>query len=168
MRKKFLSKTYLKGVEKYNIYMYLNEDKHYVCVKEIIKIDKPFISKSGVTLIDNGYYIIEILPKAKNYAVRIFLNPKKEKLLYYFDITLVNGVDLETLIPFYSDLYLDVVFANDEIHILDEDELESALSNNKISVEEYSLAIKQKDILVKSLIERKNEYLNINTEKYLK
>ena len=43
MRKKFLSKTYLKGVEKYNIYMYLNEDKHYVCVKEIIKIDKPFI-----------------------------------------------------------------------------------------------------------------------------
>lgn len=67
MRKKFLSKTYLKGVEKYNIYMYLNEDKHYVCVKEIIKIDKPFISKSGVTLIDNGYYIIEILPKAKNY-----------------------------------------------------------------------------------------------------
>lgn len=117
---------------------------------------------------DNGYYIIEILPKAKNYAVRIFLNPKKEKLLYYFDITLVNGVDLETLIPFYSDLYLDVVLANDEIHILDEDELESALSNNEISVEEYNLAIKQKEILVKSIIERKNEYLNINIQKYLK
>ena len=168
MKKKLLSKTYLKGVDKYNIYFYLGEEDEYVCVKEILHIDKPFISKEGKELIKEGYYIVEILPKNKNYAVRIFVNPSMEKLLYYFDITLENGLDKETLIPFYDDLYLDVVLEGDKIYVLDENELEEAFEKNNITYDQYNLAIEEKNKLIQSILKKQNKYLNIDLNKYIR
>ena len=126
MKKKLISKTYLRDVEKYNIKLYLSEDDYYVSVKEIIKTDYPFHISSGLCVIDNGYYILELIPKNENYAMRVYFNQKKEILEYYFDISLKNGIDSETKIPYYDDLYNDVIVLNGEVTILDEDELESA------------------------------------------
>ena len=89
---------------------------------------KPCILPTAECLIDNGYYIVEVIPKNENYAMRVFFNEKKERLMYYFDITLGNGLDLDTLIPYYNDLYLDIIVVNKKIKILDENELQEALS----------------------------------------
>lgn len=99
--------------------------------------------------------------------MRVFFNEKKEKLLYYFDITSKNGLDEETKIPFYDDLYLDVILKDNKITILDEDELIEALNKKVISKEEFDLAIKTKDSLINSINSKKNKYVNLNLEGYL-
>ena len=76
MKKKLLSNTYLNEAEKYQIKFFLDEEDKYVVIKKLIKLSKPFIIKNNVTAMDNGYYVIEIVPKNKNYALRIFLNDK--------------------------------------------------------------------------------------------
>lgn len=167
MKRKLISKTYLRDINRYKLDIYFDQEDYYICVKKIIQMDEPFILPTGLCLINNGYYIVEVLPKKENYAMRIFFNEKKERLLYYFDITLKNGLDEETKIPFYDDLYLDVTLVNDEIGILDEDELLDALKQKIISKDEFDLANQTKELLIESINTKNNKYVNLNLESYL-
>ena len=170
MRKKLISKTYLRDINKYNINICIDNDEYYLSTKKIIDAEKTLITKNGVCIIDNGYYIVELIPKNKNYSMRVFLDNNKEVLEYYFDISLQNGLDDETKIPYYDDLYLDVVAdANFEnITILDEDELKEAYEKNEITKDQFELANHEKDKLVEELREKKNPYMTIEWKEILK
>ena len=109
MRRKLISKTYLKDVNKYKLDIYFDKDDYYISVKKIINIEVPFVLPNGLCLIDNGYYIVEVIPKEENYAMRVYFNEKKERLEYYFDISLKNGLDEDSKIPYYEDLFIDIV-----------------------------------------------------------
>lgn len=41
--------------------------------------------------------------------MRVYFNEKKERLEYYFDISLKNGLDEDSKIPYYEDLFIDIV-----------------------------------------------------------
>ena len=168
MRKKLISKTYLRDVNKYNLKIYYDKEDYYLAIKKIIDIKEPFISPNGLRLIDNGYYIAEVIPKNENYTMRVYFNKKRERLEYYFDISLENGIDEESKIPYYDDLYLDIILKDDIIEILDEDELEEALKSKKITKNEYDLANKTKENLLESIEENNNKYIKLDLEKYLK
>lgn len=168
MRRKLISKTYLKDVNKYELRIYFDKEDCYISVKKIIDIEKPFILGLGVCLINDGYYIVEVIPKKENYAMRVFLNSKKEILEYYFDISLGNGLDNESNIPYYDDLYLDVTVNKDgKIKVLDEDELIEALSRNEITKDEFELANGTKDLLLDSIKKKQNKYMKLDLERYL-
>lgn len=167
MKKKLISKTFLKDVEKYKLQIFYNFDDYYLAIKKIIKIKEPFYSSEDFCLIDNGYYIAEVIPKNKNYAMRIFFNQDKERILYYFDITLENGIDEESNIPFYDDLYLDVVLKNGNIEVLDTDELLDALNSNKITKSQFDLANSTKDFLIQSIKNNQNKYIKLDIESFL-
>lgn len=168
MRKKLISKTYLRDVNKYNLKIYYDKEDYYLAIKKIIDIKEPFISPNGLRLIDNGYYIAEVIPKNENYTMRVYFNKKMERLEYYFDISLENGIDEESKIPYYDDLYLDITLKDDIIEILDEDELEEALKSKKITKNEYDLANKTKENLLESIEKNNNKYIKLDLEKYLK
>lgn len=87
--------------------------------------------------------------------------------MYYFDITRQNGFDKQVKSPYYDDLYLDVVLKDKNIRVLDEDELEIALEEKNINKEEYELAIKTKNELIKSLKNDTNKFMKIDFIKYL-
>ncbi len=167
MRKKLISKTYLRGVNKYELKIYFNLEDCYISVKKIIDIKKPFILSNGLCVIDNNYYIMEVIPKNENYAMRVFFNNKKEILEYYFDVSLENGVDKEAGIPYYDDLFIDVTKTKDKVEVLDEDELEEALDNNEISITDFELANKIRDILLEQINNGNNQYMNMDLEQYL-
>lgn len=73
-------------------------DWSYVCVKKLIKCREKFIIKNDLCVMDDGYYVFEVLPKNSDYAMRLFLDKEKKPLEYYFDIC--RNVRLERILRF--------------------------------------------------------------------
>lgn len=166
MKKKYISETFLNDVKEYELKMFIKKD-YYLCLKKIITMEKPFYLKNGLCLIDNNYYIIEILYPNKHYTIRIFLNDKKEEILYYYDIIDKIKMDTRIMIPYYEDLYLDVIVKDDNIYVLDEEELEKAFNEKYLTIEQYKLAKNTVNNLILEIKQNKN-IININIQELLK
>ena len=168
MKKKFTDETYLRDVTKVQIITKKFENHNaYLVLKRIIRVDEPFIKE--ITLIDNGYYILEYTPMDKLYNARVFTDKDYNVLEYYFDISLSNGV--EDGRPYYYDLYLDIICTSEikeSLRILDEDELENALDNGEITKEEYDLANDVCKKLSKEIQENKNEFIKLDKKQIIK
>ena len=117
---------------------------------------------------DNGYFIVEVIPKNENYAMRVFTNEKKEILQYYFDIILGSGIDEETKLPFYDDIYIDVIMTSGEIEISDQDELDEALSNGTITKETYDFVETTAKNLIGELENNTNRFFGMDLGGYLR
>ena len=167
MKKKIISSTYLRDVPKYILKVYLDNDDYYVAVKKLVDVTSKFIIRNNITVMDNGYYVFEVVPKHENYAMRLFLNDKKEPLEYYFDISKNNGLYEKTNIPCYDDLYLDITYMNGEINILDEDELIDAYRSGDINDDDLKLVYEVKDKLLEEIKNGSNICMNIDYNKYL-
>lgn len=169
MKRKIISSTYLRDVDKYQIKIYLDEDDYYVSIKKLIKVREKFIIKNNICVMDDNYYVVEYVPKYENYAMRIFLDDKKNPLEYYFDICKNNGLLEDIKIPYYDDLYLDVTYlcSNKKIDVLDEDELLDGFKNGYITKEELDMIYNVKDKLIMEIKNKNNKYMNIDFKKYL-
>ena len=167
MKKKIMTHTYLRDVSQYRIKLFMDIDDCYISVKKLVKVDIPFIIHGDITVMDNNYYVLEVVPKNENYAMRLFLNDKKEPLEYYFDISKNNGIEKNSLVPSYDDLYLDITCMGNMINVIDEDEFFEAYDNGDLSEEDYQLALKVKDKLLEEITNGTNEYMNRNYDKYL-
>ena len=163
-----MTNTYLRDVEKYQIKLFLDEDDYYVSVKKLIEVREKFIINDGLCVMDDGYYVFEVIPKDENYAMRLFLNDKKEALEYYFDICKNNRIDSVSNVPCYDDLYLDITYLNGVIKILDEDEFLEAYKNSQINKDYYDLVYSVRDKLLDEIKNGTNKLMNIDYMKYLK
>ncbi len=164
MRKRLLTKKYLRDVNEYTIHIFKEKD-YYVCVKKIISTENPFILSTGLCLVDNGYSIVEILPINENFCARSFFNEKKELLQMYLDISLENGLDVETNIPYYDDAFLDIIITGDDVYVDDKDELEEAYNNKEITKETYDEINKICNKLLGEL--KTNKYIIKDVKEYL-
>ena len=154
----------------------LEEKNTYITLKEVKAVEQPYsvyINGERVKKLDKDFTIIEYTPQDKKYNVRIHVNDKKEILEYYFDIIAENKI--KDGIPFYNDLYLDVVYfqpaATKEgtyIQLVDCNELEEALKENIIDKEQFDMAYIEAEKLMKELKEKKNWYVNRGLEDYWK
>ncbi len=166
MRRKYYSKTYLKNIRKYKISFDFSNDDYIVCVKEIIDGDD-FIAKEGHKLISNGYFMVEIIPKEGNYVMRAYLDDNKVTQEYYFDIVSDKGVDEVTKVPFYDDLYLDVVVSKTGLELYDKDELDEAHEQGLVDDELYQMAIDSANELMQEIREGKNKYKNMDLKRFI-
>ena len=154
----------------------LEEKNTYITLKEVKAVEQPYsvyINGERVKKLDKDFTIIEYTPLDKKYNGRIHVNDKKEILEYYFDIIAENKI--KDGIPFYNDLYLDVVYfqpaATKEgtyIQLVDCNELEEALKENIIDKEHFDMADIEAEKLMKELKEKKNWYVNRGLEDYWK
>lgn len=167
MKTKIITNTYLRDVPKHQIKLYLDEENYYISVKKLISVKEKFIIKDGLCVMDDGYYIFEVIPKNDNYAMRLFLNANKEPLEYYFDICKNSRLDYLYKVPCYDDLYLDITYLNGYINILDEEELINAYEIGDILQEDYDLVYQIKDRLLEEINNKTNEAMNIDYMKYL-
>ena len=137
-------------------------------VKKINKTSKPFITSKGERLVDDGYMLIEITPKNSNYNVRVFFDRERNILQRYIDICKGTGFDDAENSPYYDDLFLDIIIGRTgEVRVLDEDELEEALASGAITKDEFDFAVKLKDKLLKEIEEKSNQFIEMNTQKYM-
>ena len=166
MKKKIMTHTYLRDVSQYRVKLFMDIDDCYISVKKLVKVDIPFVIHGNVTVMDDDFYVLEVVPKNENYAMRLFLNDKKEALEYYFDICKNNRLD-SNKIPCYDDLYLDITYLDGKINILDEKELLEAYKFGDINQEDYDLVYKMKDLLLEEINNKTNKMMNIDYMKYL-
>lgn len=115
----------------------------YVSLIEITQVKKKLVVSSrnaDLCLADDGYSWLVFLPDEKNWCMTAMYDKQGDIIEWYFDITKENSVD-ESGIPYYDDLYLDIVLLPDsEIMIFDEDELKAALELEEITTEQCDMA----------------------------
>lgn len=169
MKKKIITNTYLREAKKYQVKLFLDEDDVYVSVKKLIEITDKFIINHNIVAMDNGYYIVEMIPKDDNYALRLFLDDKKNIIEYYFDIIKDSGIDPDYKVPYFNDLYLDITVlpSTGEVKVIDEKELEDAYKSKDISLDDYELVLKMKERLLEEISNGTNKLMNIDVMKYL-
>lgn len=154
----------------------IDELNSYITIKDIHEVEEPhyiYINGELVKKLDKNYTMIEYTPLDEYYNVRIHVNDKNEILEYYFDIT--YGNEIRKGIPFYNDLYLDVVYyqpvatkSSTYIHLDDRNDLENALRNDIIDKEQYDFAYRITDKLMKELKAGTNRFVNRGLEDYYK
>lgn len=148
---------------------YLNLDKVY-------KTKMMNIGNKNRCILKNGHSWLEWMETDKSYCVIAIFDENEKLIEYYIDIILNQGIDIDG-IPYYDDLYLDVVVFpdNKSIIYLDEDELLEAFENGTITKAAYDNAYKVGAELIdryKNNLEEEIEYtknmrkyfLNINKE----
>lgn len=168
MKRKIITSTYLRDVDEYQIKIFLDNPDYYISIKKLINVQKKFIILNKYCVMDNGYYVVEVVPKHENYALRVFFDDKKQPLEYYFDVCKNNGLLEDIKVPFYDDLYLDVTYLyTGLIRVLDEDELLDAFVGCEISSDELDMIYRTKDKLIEEIKQKRNKYMNINFKKYL-
>ena len=169
-RKKYTTNTYMREAIDYNIFI-INEIDFFITIKKYKKVSSSFRIKydnnTEVDYIKDGYYVIEITPLKENYNIRYYVNSNKEIIDYYIDITYENGVEYK--IPYYIDLYLDIIHnpIDDSVKFCDEEELLEALNNKIINKKDYDFAYKIGNKLLDEIKSKSNKYLNIDILKYL-
>ncbi len=169
-KKKFISNTYMREAVDYDI-VTIKEDDLFVTIKKYKKMNGTFTLSfdEGISIdyINEGYYVVELTPLKENYNIRYYLDKNKKIIDYYIDITLYNGE--ENKMPYYIDLYLDIIHypKTDKIAFVDEEELKEALDNKIVSKKDYELAYRIGNKLIKEIKENKNKYMNINILEYV-
>ena len=152
----------------------------YFTVKEINEIDENHEIIRNQPLgrkIDKNFKMLEYTPIDKDYNVRAFVNDKNEIFEYYLDVT--DGMQLREGVPYYNDLFLDVIYYNDkeimkkvsdckqELRIIDQEELQEALDNNVITEEQYHKAYNIANQLMSEIQNGTNVFINRGLTDYL-
>jgi uncharacterized protein len=95
---------------------------------------------SSVCIADAGFTWLHYLRDGANHVVTLMLDSSSAIVQWYIDIVLEHGLD-ERGVPYFDDLYLDVVVGPDgQFEIKDADELEAALNAGVISQAQFDLA----------------------------
>ena len=105
---------------------------------------------SGICLASAGYKWLMYLPLDEFWCLSAYYTSNGELLGWYFDISKGNFLDEEG-IPCTDDIFLDLAISFDgQTVTLDADELQEALDNNEISLEDYRHAYKIHDQILNS------------------
>lgn len=117
----------------------------HITLLNIRKVSEPLFVKyqgKNVCIVNDSYSWLQQFPIGKNHSVTTMFDAKGEVVQWYIDIC--HEIGTENNIPWMDDLFLDiVVLPTGEIMLLDEDELEEALSKGVIEKSLYDLAWKE-------------------------
>lgn len=127
----------------------------YVGMIEVHEVSEPQIWKfrgEDIVVCDKGIKWLSILPEDDWYCITAMMNEEEEILLWYIDMIAAQGIDADG-IPYFDDLYLDLVVYPDGTVIVDDmDELEEALKQKDITQKQYELALNTGERLQKELL----------------
>ncbi|WP_053365646.1 DUF402 domain-containing protein [Bacillus sp. FJAT-27245] len=123
-------------------YLDTPEFKGYVTLLHTVEAAAPLVvdyKTRKVCIVDSGYFWLQQFPEGKNHSVTTMFDCTGEVVQWYIDICLQNAV--ENGIPFYDDLYLDLIaFPSGDVILKDAEELDEALAKGIINQTQYDMA----------------------------
>ncbi len=115
----------------------------YVTLLHIAEISEPFdvfFQGERVRIAARGYDWVQHFPDGEHYTLLAAFDEQGELVQWYIDVIGGSGLD-ERGIPYYEDLYLDIVISpQGEPLVLDVEELDQALKRGEVSPVEYDFA----------------------------
>jgi predicted RNA-binding protein associated with RNAse of E/G family len=147
MKLKYADRKGWKRVEKMSWKAYERKGLYFqgwVSELKIHKVREPLIvnyEDRSICIVEHGYKWVQYFPKGESYVITVMLNENKKVVQWYIDICYSHGVTANG-VPWYKDLYLDIIIFPDDRRwvLLDEDELDEALQNGAITRKEYEYA----------------------------
>jgi predicted RNA-binding protein associated with RNAse of E/G family len=117
-------------------------------VREALWVD---VGGRSQCVVNNGYSWLTLFPQNQSYVVTAMFNEQDEIVQWYIDICRNIGLT-DKGIPWYDDLYLDIIISSDyHISLIDEDDLALALKQNIIKKEDFDFAYVEANKLLKKL-----------------
>lgn len=132
----YSSNAYLKGVNKYKYYQTRIEDK-IITIKKLIDAEKFILNEDGndILLLDNGFYILEIIPLNENYICRCFIDDELNLIETLYILS--NKNELVDGIPTYESLKLTYVVTSDIRKVYHENSLIKLKEANMIDLKKF-------------------------------
>lgn len=144
-----------KTVPKKEVNLFENEEMYGAFIN-IIEVKKPqvwFCFDKKITVADNGYKWLVVLPKKDNYAITMYMDRNDVPILWYIDLIDGIGVDADG-IPFYNDMFLDLIVSDDgQVVEDDRDEFEKAYFDGIINNKQYQKVISVSEQLKQRILE---------------
>jgi predicted RNA-binding protein associated with RNAse of E/G family len=126
----------------------------YVTLLHIDAVAEPLYATFGqqqICIADSGYDWLQHFPDGQHYTLLTAFDRSGELVQWYIDICKRLGID-ERGIPWYDDLYLDIVLTPEgETLLLDVDELDEALRAGQVTQMEYNFAWRETTNLLTAL-----------------
>jgi len=136
-----------------------------ICYYHFKDVSNKIIIPNGKCIMDKGYKWLEFYDYNAKIKLTAIYDENSQIIEWYFDIA--RRIGKENDMPYEDDLYLDVVVTSTgEIILLDEDELQAAYDRLEVNKEDYDMAYKEANQLMKKL-ENKKDKLEVFTTKYL-
>ncbi len=141
------------------------EFKGDIYLNKFINIKNKWIIENDRCILNNNYKWLQFYDYSCKNCLTAMYNDNNEIVEWYFDIS--KEIGKENDMPYEDDMYLDVVLLpNGKITLLDEDELEDALNQEKITKQEFEEAYQEANRLMEQ-IKDKADKLKEFTDKYL-
>lgn len=168
-KRKKLNDIYMREVTKKKIITIWHEELNsYITYKHILStshVCNKYINGRKIPLVGKNYTILEYSPIDELYNVRVFIDDQNNIIEYYFDI--ISSTKYENGEVIFDDLFLDILYdtpfsteTDYFISLVDENELLDALLKKEISKEEYDMAYKTGEKIMKELRKGKNKFVN--------
>ena len=114
-----------------------------VTLLQILAVHEPLwmpLGGQAICIADAGYGWLQHFPTSANHTVTTMFDASGQVVQWYIDICKAHGSD-ERGIPWYDDLYLDIMLAPGGVpELLDADELDAALAAGSITPDDWALA----------------------------
>lgn len=117
-------------------------------------------NNKDVVVCDNGYHWLTIMPANEFYCITVMMDDLYNIKVCYIDMIDTQGYD-EDNIPYFYDLYLDlVVYPDGNIITDDMDELQEALKTGEITEAQYHQALTTSQKLQDGLLTDMDRFQN--------
>lgn len=124
----------------------------YITCFKIGRVSEPLWRKykdKEICIADNGYTWIQHYPEQSHYIVSSMYDENGKIVQWYIDVCKTQGLT-ESGVPWFDDLYLDIVILpSGELILKDEEELNDALKYGQINRADYDLAWKTANAVIK-------------------
>ena len=141
----------------------------YVGLLETIEITEPQYWKyreEETMVCDVGFRWLSLLSEKDGYCITAVFNEKQEIVVWYIDMIAGQGID-EDGVPYFEDLYLDlVIYPDGEIIEDDMDELEDALVQRDITRQQYQRALETAEWLKNGMLSDLSGFMEFTREYY--
>lgn len=135
-------------------------------IKKVSEIQSWKFNGEDLVVCDKGRKWLSILPRNDWYCITAMMNEDGKIILWYIDMIVNQGIDTDG-VPYFDDLYLDLVVYPDGTVIVDDmDELEKALSEKDITKEQFDLAVETSHRLQRGILSNVSSFIEYTNRCY--